>query len=133
MSISSLYTKGRHLKKKKKKTFFKHFLLFCGHESLVFIHSRKLYIVRELLKQEKEVKNKWPMKSSEKDTDYLFSSEVKVLFGFCECFRGRPLPVDTANIPRDQVIEKYFRERNGFKNKYFSGEQKNGVFASRAK
>lgn len=72
---------------------------------------RKLYIVRELLKQEKEIKNKRPMNPSERDTDYLFSSEVKVLFGFCECFRGRPLPVDTANIPRGQVIEKVFQRK----------------------
>ena len=51
------------------------------------------------------------MKSSERDTYYLFSSEVKVLFGFCECFRGRSLPVDTANIPRGQVIEKSISEK----------------------
>lgn len=59
-----------------KNTFCKHFLLFQGHEGLVFICKEKVCGVRALLKQEKEVKNKRPMRPSERDIKHLFFPEV---------------------------------------------------------
>lgn len=38
----------------------------------MFICKRKVHGVRELVKQEKEVKNKQPMRSSERHTEYFF-------------------------------------------------------------